>query len=112
MYDASHCSKHHVRMSHVAQVSDITHLVGVRLNTWLVKNLQYALSNVELFVVLFLRSWLLRWTGLLVLFLVRVASCRLRSALAFSLDSAMQIRTLQWLSRTVLPVLHRQKTSS
>ena len=66
------------------------------LNTWLVKNLQYVLSTLELFLVLFLLSWLLRWTDLLVfdllvLFFVRVASRRLRSALASALDSAKYV---------------------
>ena len=50
-----------------------------------VKNLQYVLTTVELFLALFLLSWLLRWTDLLILFFVRVANRRLRSAL----DSAL-----------------------
>ena len=57
----------------------------------LVKNLQYVLSAVELFLVLFSLSWLLRWTDLLVLFFVRVASHRLRSALASPLDSTKYV---------------------
>ena len=56
------------------------------------KNLQYVLSTVELFLVLFLLSWLLRWTDLLVLFFVRVASHWLRSALTSALDSVKYIR--------------------
>ena len=50
------------------------------------------LSTVELFLVLFLLFWLLWWTDLLVLFFVRVTSCRLRSALASALDSAKYVR--------------------
>ena len=61
------------------------------LNTWLVKNLQYMLSTVEFFLVLFLLSWLLWWTDLLVLFFVRVPSCRLRSALTSALDSTKYV---------------------
>ena len=63
------------------------------LNTWLAKNLQYVLSTVEVFFVLFsCSSWLLWWTDLLVLFFVRVTSCQLRSALASALDSAKYVR--------------------
>ena len=58
------------------------------INTWFVKNLQYVLSTVGFFLVFFLLSWFLRGTGLLVLFFVRVASRRLRSALASALDFA------------------------
>ena len=56
-----------------------------------VKNLQYVLSTVKLFLVLFLVSWLLPWTDLLVLFFVRIASRRLRSALVSALDFAKYI---------------------
>ena len=56
------------------------------------KNLQYVFSTVELLLVLFLLSWLLLWTDLLVLFLVRVASCQLHSALTSALDSAKYVR--------------------
>ena len=72
-----------------------------------VKNLQYVLSTVELFLVLFLFSWLLWWTNLLVLFLVRVASHWLRSALASALDSAKYVRC-----KGPAAVFHRLKTSS
>ena len=61
------------------------------LNTWLVKNLQYVLSTVELFLALFLLTWLLWWTDLLVLFFVRVTSRQLCSALASALDSAKYV---------------------
>ena len=50
------------------------------------------LSTVELFLVLFSLSWLLRWTDLFVLFFVRVASRRLRLALTSALDSAKYVR--------------------
>ena len=43
------------------------------------------------FLLLFLLSWLLLWTDLLVLFFVRVTSHRLRSALASAPDSAKYI---------------------
>ena len=67
---------------------------SVSLNTYIyvVKNLQYVLSTVELFLVLFLLSWFLWWTDILVVFFVRVASPRLRSALASALDSAKYVR--------------------
>ena len=55
-----------------------------------VKNLQYMLSTVGLFLVLLL-SWLLWWTDLLVLFFVRVTNRRLRSALTSALDSAKNV---------------------
>ena len=35
-----------------------------KYNTWLVETLQYALFTFELFLVLFLLSWLLRWSDL------------------------------------------------
>ena len=103
-YDASRRSKCHARMGRVAQVSGVAHLVGVQraiyktvtrrvsLNTWFVKYLQYVHSTVEYFRVLFLFSWLLWRTDLLVIFFVRVASCRPRSALASALDSAKYVR--------------------
>ena len=56
-------------------------------NTWLVKTLQYVLSTFELFLVLFLLPWFLRWTDFFAFFL-KVASRRLHSALI------CQIRTL------------------
>ena len=43
--------------------------VRIEPNTWLVKNLQYVLSTFELFLVLFLLSWLLlRWTNFFAFF--------------------------------------------
>ena len=73
-YDASHHSKcPAARMGCEALVSEIARLVGVQeqykrtvtwrvsLNTWLVKNLQYALSTIEIFLVLPSLYWLLRW---------------------------------------------------
>ena len=46
----------------------------------------------EVFVVLFLLCWLLRWTDLFAFFFfVRVASCWLRSALVSTLDSAKYV---------------------
>ena len=92
-YDASHRSKRHVQVGRAAKVSGVSRLVGVQRalrnngnmksepKYLAVKNLQYVLSTVELFLVLFLLSWLLRWTDLLVLFFVRVASHRLHSTL-------------------------------
>ena len=67
---------------------------SVSLNTYIyvVKNLQYVLSTVELFLVLFLLYWLLWWTDHLVLFFVKVASRRLRSAHASALDFAKYVR--------------------
>ena len=57
-------------MGCAAQVSSVARIVGVQRiaqnnsnvksepDTWLVKNLQYVLSTVELFLVLFLLCWL------------------------------------------------------
>ena len=96
-YDASRRSKRNARMGRAAQMS-VARLVGVQgvvqnngkvksVPKYLaVKNLQYVLN--ELFLVLFLLSWLLWWTDLLVLFFVRVTSRWLHSALASALDSA------------------------
>ena len=72
MYDASCHSKHHTRMGHAAQVSGVACLVGVQRAVQnvksepkylAVKNPQYVLSTFELFLVLFLLSWLL-YSGL------------------------------------------------
>ena len=105
MYDASRRSKRHAWMGRAAQLSGIACLVGVQRAVQnngnvksepkylgLMKDLQYVLSTVELFLALFLLSWLLRWTDLLVLFFVRVASRRLRLALTSALDSAKYVR--------------------
>ena len=87
-------------MGRVAQVSGVARLVRVQRavqNNGNMKgepkylNLQYVLSTVELFLVLFLLSWLLRWTDLLVFFFVRVASHQLRSALVSTLDSGKYV---------------------
>ena len=93
MYDASHRAKRHVRMGRVAHVSGVAQLVGVvqrivqnnstwtvSLNTWLVKNLQYVLSTIELF---FTFCWSLGfYSGLTSLFIfLRVTSHWLCSAL-------------------------------
>ena len=68
-YDASRRSKRNARMGRAAQMS-VARLVGVVQNNGnmksvpkylAVKNLQYVLN--ELFLVLFLLSWLLWWTG-------------------------------------------------
>ena len=67
-YDASRCSKHHVQVGRTAKVSGVFRLVGVQRTVQnksnvksepkylAVKNLQYVLSTVELFLVLFLLS--------------------------------------------------------
>ena len=100
-YDASRHSKRNAQMGRAAQVP-VARLVEVQIvvqnngkvksvpKYLAVKNLQYVLN--ELFLILFLLSWLLWWTDLLVLFFVRVISRRLRSALASSLDSAKYVR--------------------
>ena len=71
--------KRHVQVGRTAQVSGISHLVGVQRAVQnngnmksepkylAVKNLQYVLFTVELFLVLFLLSWLLRWTDLVIM---------------------------------------------
>ena len=67
------------------QVSEIVHccLVGAKRT---ISGLWRLCSTCFLwFLVLFLLSWLLRWTDLLVLFFVRVANRRLRSALVLDL---------------------------
>ena len=51
----------------------------------------YVFSTFELFLVLFLLSWLPRWTDLFAFFFVRVASYRLHSALVSALDSAKYV---------------------
>ena len=57
------------------------------------KNLQYVLSTAEFFLVLFLLSWLLQWTDLLVYSLSELVTSRqLHSALASALDSAKCVR--------------------
>ena len=83
-YDASRRSKlikRHVQVGRAAQVSGVSRLVGVQRAVQnngnvksepkylTVKNLQYVLSTVELFLLLFLLSLLLRWTDLLLFFL-------------------------------------------
>ena len=67
-YDASRRSKRHVQVGRMAKVSGVSHLVGVQRTVQnkgnvksepkylAVKNLQYMLSTVELFLVLFLLS--------------------------------------------------------
>ena len=55
------------------QLSEIVHCWfsgSQKNNTWLVETLQYMLSTFELFVVLFLLSWLLRRTDLFAFFVV------------------------------------------
>ena len=67
-FDASRRSKHHVQVGRMAKVSGISHLVGVQRTVQnksnaksepkylAMKNLQFVLSTVELFLVLFLLS--------------------------------------------------------
>ena len=74
-------------------------------NTGLVKTLQYVLSTFELFLVLFLLFWLVRWTTTLPF----LSQSRQPSAV-FSTTWLRQRRTLRRPSRAVLHVLHRQET--
>ena len=93
-YDASrHASR--IQVGRAEQLSEIVHCWfsgSQKNNTWLVRTLQYVLSTFELFLVLFLLSWLPRWTDLFAFFFVRVASRRLRSALVSALDSTKYVR--------------------
>ena len=69
-------------VGHAEQVSEIVHCWvsgSEKKNTWLVKTVQYVLSTFELFLVLFLLSWLL-WVGWQ------------HSALISALDSAKYVR--------------------
>ena len=98
-YDASRRFKRQVQVGCAAQVSGISRLVGVQRAVpnngnvksepkyLAVKILQYVLSTVELFLVLFLLSWLL-YGGLTSWFSLRVTS---HSALASALDSAKYV---------------------
>ena len=68
VYDPSHRSKCHVQVGRTAKVSGVSRLVGVQRTVQnksnvksepkylAVKNLQYVLSTVELYLVLFLLS--------------------------------------------------------
>ena len=90
--DAS-CHASYMWVGHAEQLSEFytAGLVGAKRTIPGLWRLQYVLSTVELFVVLFLLSWLLQWTDLLAFFFVRVASCRLCSALVSALDSAKYV---------------------
>ena len=93
MYDASRRTSC-MPVGHAEQLSEILHCWfsgSQKNNTWLMKTLQYVLSTFELFVVLFLLFWLLRWTDFFAFFFVRVARCRLHSALVSALGSAKYV---------------------
>ena len=80
------------------------------LNTWLVKNLQYMLSTVELFLVLPLLYWLLWWADFFAFIVSESSSvgCVQHSFMHL----APQICTSRRASHTALPVLPSQETLS
>ena len=75
------------------------------------KDLQYVLSTVELFLVLFLLSWLLRPSSFFCS-LSESLAVWLRYAPASAHDSAIYVRCEGSASCTVLPVLRHQNTLS
>ena len=82
----------------------------VNLNTWFVKNLQYVLSIFELFLVLPLLYWLLRWGDFFAFFVSESPAIGCVQHLFMHL--ALQIRTSRRASRAALPVLRSQEMSS
>ena len=103
-YDALRRSKRHVQVGCTAKVSGVSRLVGVQRAVQNNGNMKSEPkipgceeSPIRAFFLLnyLLLSWLLWWTDLLVLFFVRVASHRLRSALASALDSAKYVAKAQ-----------------
>ena len=77
-------------------------------NTWLVKTVQYVLSTFEPFLVLFLLSWLLRWTDLFAFSLSELPAigCVQHSFVHLTPPNLYVVKA----QPRCPPVLHRQET--